>query len=223
MGFPVQHIQRTMYDKDIPEDPQVSPATLALLSRSLPPDRLRILLTTLFSTMTSRQQQAVGHVIVNTIPANERVTDLLQPRRVENGSTGAIPAERIWANDQVEKSLAEGTAFNLVPALSIPRAREGGQSGPANLRWVWRSSTGTVSEGNRGIRASGSTQTERTLDRSAFAPSGANRTRLGAGMRPRPEQVSLMARDIEQSIFQGLADEITQIYSSSPDSDSSSS
>jgi hypothetical protein len=187
MGFPVQHLQSPSQPSSLPysnEGPQVSPATLALLTRSLPPDKLRILITTLFSTFSTRQQTAVGHVLIRTIPVNERVTELLKPRRELES---ALPAERVWANEQVEKSLAEGTAFNLVPSMNVSSG-----TGPANLSWVWRSSViGSTQTREAARETFFENQRERARgrldpqpDRRAIVPSSDS-----VGGRSRPEQV----------------------------------
>jgi hypothetical protein len=195
MGFPVQHTRRLEEtNSSLDEGPQVSPATLAFLSRSLPPDKLRILLTTLFETMSSRQQRAVGHVLIGTIPVDERVSELLKPRTEEES---VLPAERVWANEQVEKSLAEGTEFTLVPALSFPRSIDVGQNGPANLRWVWRSNTGIAGIVGDVTRSSGSTQTDLILGRRI--PSGANRQRLGLRILRAEQELAMQSRFMNES------------------------
>jgi hypothetical protein len=149
--------------------------------------------------MTSRQQKAVGHILISSIPSSNFIPALLKPRRQVSS---AIPAERVWADEQVEKSLADGTAFNLVPAMSLTRSAIGGSNGGASLRWVWRSIGGAARNGQRGA---GGTQTVSQETSRAFVPSGPNRTRLGTSTRNRPEEVL----DIN-SIFQGIITDVVR-------------
>lgn len=101
------------------------------------PDKLRQLLTLLYTSMTARQQRAIGHILIGQIPRGERITDILLPRRGGQNSS-ILPAQGIWAPDQVEKNLSHGTDYNLVPAVMIRRSNDGTSSSPS-LRWVWRS------------------------------------------------------------------------------------
>jgi hypothetical protein len=121
----------------------------------------------------------------------------------------------------VEKSLAEGTAFNLVPSMNVSSG-----TGPAYLSWVWRSSViGSTQTREAARETFFENQRERARgrldpqpDRSAIVPSADS-----VGGRSRPDQVpSMLTRDIE-FIFQGLADQISAIYARTPDSDSEES
>lgn len=182
--------------------------------------QLRNLLTVLFSSMTSRQQLGIAHIIISQIPDTQIVTDIMHPRRGIQASI--LPRERIWSNEQVEKSLSDGTAFTLVPALSI--VRDGSGASPS-LRWVWRSNVdrmfGTQTEptlGRRGQQgrvdaspepALSHRDRQATVDISAFNTPTRSGNSITPGMRPEAV-LNVLARDIEETILQTMTTEISR-------------
>jgi len=191
MGFPLLSAPTSQQPEAL-SPTQVSPTTLALLARSLPPDKLRILLTVLFTSYTQRQQRAVGQILISSIP--DTITDILLPRRT---STALLAAERLWSDVQIEKSLSDGTAFNLVPALSIFRTGTASNAHP-QLRWVWRS-VQTLPTQTAPIESAARADTSFTDQ-----------------LRVRPEtMLNMLARDIEDTIFQSLSDELSRLTRSS--------
>jgi hypothetical protein len=99
----------------IPSHFPTSPTSLSLLTRSLPPNRVRALFTSLFGSLPTSSLSAIANILVDSIDPQDRAhSSLLQPRRTNEPGRASIPPERLLDPETCEQMLSHGTTFRLV-------------------------------------------------------------------------------------------------------------
>ncbi|KAJ3377825.1 hypothetical protein HDU92_007943 [Lobulomyces angularis] len=167
MGIPIFDSSKETLLQGVETSSNVNPAMLSLLARSLPPDRLRVFLQILLTTLQNKDESfffGLSNLLVNSLNPHETVSDILLPRKNENS---LLPPHKIWSDEQIEKSLSDGTSFSLVPSLTMSRFDNDNTS---NLRWVWRS-TSVQNRGSNFVRSQNPSPTTFPTERPASARS----------------------------------------------------